>query len=51
MKLEKHMDLLVGSINGLASYRPVLRRQLQPSWDFACAWVREEHPSHRHRII
>lgn len=38
--------VFVGSINGLVSFKPVLRRQLQPSWDVPFPWVREERPQH-----
>ena len=44
--------VFVESINSLVSFRPVLRRQLQPAWDVAFAWVREERPqpSHSHAV-
>ena len=38
--------VFVESINSIVSYKPVLRRQLQPAWDVAFAWVREERPTH-----
>lgn len=38
--------VFVESINSIVSHRPVLRRQLQPAWDVAFAWVREERPQH-----
>ena len=36
----------VETINSIASFKPILRRQLQASWDLAFSWVREEKPSH-----
>ena len=36
----------VETINSVASFKPILRRQLQASWDLAFSWVREEKPSH-----
>ena len=33
-------------INGVASKKPVLRRQLQAAWDLAYAWLRLEPPTH-----
>ena len=38
--------VFVESINSLVSFKPVLRRQLQPSWDVAFACVRKESPQH-----
>lgn len=36
----------VETINSIASMRPVWRRQLQPAWDLAFAWVKDERPVH-----
>ncbi len=34
------------TINSLVSYKAILRRQLQPAWDVAYAWMRNEPPTH-----
>eukprot|EP00438_Fugacium_kawagutii_P012773 Skav217633 [mRNA] locus=scaffold1334:5610:19402:- [translate_table: standard] len=34
------------TVNGVASRRPRIRRLLQPAWDLAYAWLREEPPTH-----
>ena len=39
-------NIYVESVNSISSYRPVLKRQLQPAWNLAFAWVREERPQH-----
>ena len=36
----------VETINSVASFKPIWRRQLQASWDMAFSWVREERPVH-----
>ena len=36
----------VETINSVASFKPILRRQLQAAWDMAFSWVREEKPVH-----
>ena len=33
-------------INGVAGKRPRIRRSLQPAWDLAYTWLRQEPPSH-----
>ena len=42
----KTYNIYVESVNSIASFKPVLKRQLQPAWDLAFAWVREERPIH-----
>lgn len=42
----KPYSAYIESINSIVSYRPVLRRQLQPAWDLVFAWVRGERPVH-----
>eukprot|EP00438_Fugacium_kawagutii_P013675 Skav213148 [mRNA] locus=scaffold107:610791:614535:- [translate_table: standard] len=34
------------TINSVAARKPVLRRQLQESWNLAFAWIRDEPPAH-----
>ena len=38
-------NILVESINSVSALKPILRRHLQPSWNLAFAWVREERPT------
>ena len=34
-------------INAISAKEPLLRRNLQPAWDLACSWMREEpHENH-----
>ena len=34
------------TINGVASRRPRIKRMLQPAWDLAYSWLRQEPPTH-----
>ena len=34
------------TVNAVAGKRPRLRRQLQPAWDLAYTWMRQEPPNH-----
>lgn len=42
----KPYTVFAETVNMLSSKKPVLRRQLQGSWDFAFAWVQSEPVSH-----